>query len=140
MSTTRPRKDSTILAPIDIGDQPVGKYLFLAEGAAGTQAFSVDRIEVTDEIVYGQRQCWNKEFGKFDISLVIAVPVRSPWTVVARDAVTFRTLEESMQKRKTDQEQEATLMETVFGVRPKESPRPDKLPLMSLVCPTSPHI
>jgi len=141
MSTTRPRKDSTILAPIDIGDQPVGRLIFLTEGAAGTQAFSVDLIELEGEIVYGKRfnPGWARTGGSLE-SIIIAVPVRSPWTVVARNAVTFRTLEESMQKQKTDREQEAELMKTVFGVQPEAASPPAKLPLLSLVCPTTPHI
>jgi hypothetical protein len=129
MSTTRPRKDSTILAPIDIADQPVGRYIFLTEGSGGTQAFSVDNIEVQEEVVRGVR---------FPITsslalpiLVIAVPVRSPWTVIARDSVLFRTLEESMQKQKTDQEQTADLMKSVFGGNTPEGTPPVTPPVVA---------
>jgi len=126
MSTTRPRKDSTILAPIDIGDQPVGTLIFLTEGAGGTQAFSVDSVKIENEVVYGLRYSRTDHFD----CLVIAVPVRSPWTVLARDAVAFRTLEESMQKQKTDRVEEADLMKTVFGVQPEPPPLPTERPLM----------
>lgn len=123
MSTTRPRKDSIILAPIDIGDQPYGEYIFLTEGVAGTQAFSVNRIEIADEVVFARR----------NHALIIAVPVRSPWTVVARDAVIFRTLEESMQKQKADRAQEADLIKTVFGEATTHSaqPKPSTVPLLA---------
>lgn len=134
MSTTRPRKDSTILAPIDIGDQPVGQFIFLTEGAAGTQAFSIDLIETEGEIIYGKRfdstEQWSLATGGPHTSLIIAVPVRSPWTVLARSAIAFRTLEESMQKQKTDKEQEAELIKDVFGEAPTPE-RPTTLPLMS---------
>jgi hypothetical protein len=121
MSTTRPRKESTILAPIDIGDQPVGTLIFLTEGAGGTQAFSVDLTEVKDEVIYGYRNeivDVDTSFGYLSKRIVIAVPVRSPWTVLSRDAVIFRTLEESMQKQKSDQEQTADLVKSVFGAVP----------------------
>lgn len=122
MSTTRPRKDSTILAPIDIGDQPKGKYVMLTEGATGAQAFSVDSILVENGVVYGQRQ--GLVTGRHD--LVVAVPIAASWAVMARDSIRFRTLEESMHKQKGDQEQERALIKDIFGegVRPPEKLNP----------------
>lgn len=118
MSTTRPRKDSTVLAPIDIAEQPVGALIFLTEGASGTQAFAVDSITIQDEVVHGYRHevvGADTPFGYVAQTLVIAVPVRSPWTVIARNACIFRTLEESMRKTRSDKAQEADLVKEVFG-------------------------
>jgi hypothetical protein len=127
MSTTRPRKDSTVLAPIDIVDQPVGRLIFLTEGSGGTQAFSIDNLRILDDVAYGYRihkytlrdvAHERPDSVSFQDVLVIAVPVRSPWTVIARDSVLFRTMEESLQKQKTDQDQTADLIKAVFGALP----------------------
>jgi len=143
MTTTRSRKDSTVLAPTDIGDQPVGPYLFLIEGPAGTQAFSVDLTEVEDEVIRGYRTeviGADTPFGYVARGLVVAVPVRSPWTVIARSAVTFRTLEESMRKQKLDQEQGSALVTEIFGAGTTGAPvSPSSLSEMPSLLPPVGH-
>jgi len=130
MSTTRSRTDTTVLAPIDIADQPETAFLFLIEGPSGTQAFAVDTYYPGEIATVGRR-------GGRDI---VAVPSRSPWTVIARSAVVFRTLEESIRKQKTDQEQGGALVTAIFGAAAQGVPvDPSPLPATPLLLPPVGH-
>ena len=113
--STRGKLENTVLAPVDLRDQPDLPMIFLIDtSAGGRQAFTVDNFDVGDGIVRGLRQ--NKP--------VIAVPVATAWTVLHRDLVMLRTVEESIRKQKTDFDVQAKLVEQLGS----ESVTPPALP------------
>lgn len=130
MSTTRPRRTSTVLAPIDIADQPASKYVLVIEGIAASQAFAVDRATIENGAVWGERA--DPAIPRA-YDLVVAVPAASPWTLIARSAMVVRTLEESMRKQKADQEGERALVKEVFGADENDTAASPTRPSYSIV-------
>lgn len=120
--SSRARLDSTVLAPIDLADQPACPLLFLIDTAAGgRQAFTVDNIKVEDGIVYGLR--WKTGCGPLGgYCTIIAVPAISTWTVLSREVVLTLNVEESMRKRKEGDMAQVALMEELYPAGPQNLP------------------
>ena len=111
----RTKLEQTVLGSVDLTEQPACAYIFLIDTAAGgRQAFTVDTILVEDGIVYAQRAG----------SMVIAVPVAASWTLLHRDLVLYRTVEESIRKHYTDGKTEFDLVQTLQGVPGGPTPPP----------------
>lgn len=91
--SNRPRLDATIIATIDVGDQPKAPYVFVVEGLLGPrQAFTIDNWVIEKDYVEGRR----------GLHVVVACPVSAPWAIVRREDLVFTTLTESAKKRKAD--------------------------------------
>ena len=102
----RPKLEQTVLGPVDLSEQPALSYLFLIDTAAGgRQAFMVDRTYETETTMQGYRSG----------VLVISVPIAASWTVLHRDLVKFRTVEESIRKQYLDGKAEFELIQTFQG-------------------------
>lgn len=119
--TTRDRMLGTVLGPVDLEDQPELPYIFLIDTAAGgRQAFAVDSFFIGDGYVYGYRGGLS----------VIAVPLAASWTILHRDLVIFRTVEESIRKQNADGKAEFELIQSL-SEPPSERPSPEP-PVMLL--------
>ena len=111
----RTKLEQTVLGPVDLKDQPDLPYIFLIDtSAGGRQAFTVDVFGFKDGVVSGHR-------GE---DIVIAVPVAASWTVLHRDLVLYRTVEESIRKHYTDGKTEFDLGQTLQGVPGGPTPPP----------------
>ena len=105
--TTRDKLAGTVLGPVDLDDQPQLPYIFLIDtSAGGRQAFSIDNFQMVNETVRGLR----------DNITIIAVPLAASWTILHRDLVVYRTVEESIRKHHADTTKEIALIESLGAV------------------------
>lgn len=102
--SSRARLDSTVIASIDVADQPAAPYVFVIEGLLGPrQAFAIDGWRVEKGQIVGVRHEEHPAHsGIYRDAAVIAVPVNAPWAIVRRDTLIFTTVTESAKKRKVD--------------------------------------
>ena len=123
---SKPKLEQTVLGPVDLSEQPALSYLFLIDTAAGDrQAFMVDRTYETETTMQGYRSGL----------LVISVPVAASWTILHRDLVKFRTVEESIRKQHADGKAEFELIQS-FANTVQEGPVPPSSPLPGSHYPT----
>ena len=114
--TTRPKLEGTVLGPVDLNDQPALPYIFLIDTAAGgRQAFTVDYTYADAHTIWGER----------NQKVVIQVPLAASWTILHRDLVVFRTVEESIRRQHADGKAEYELVQSfVDPVAPVVMPVP----------------